>query len=153
MCSTHILNRSFKLRYRACLDSGFPYLTACDSQKSADLLSQGKRLIVLQDAAQYSSYSDGPYATLDGHSIAGVFPKFLADAASCEPGTTYRRVAVPGDAHQHHAGRGLHGGRGSTERRPRCWPPSRRVRRDYASVAAGQRVSSDAGHDAAGHHE
>lgn len=53
----------------------------------ADLLSQGKRLIVLQDAAQYSSYSDGACTTLGGHSIAAVFPKFLADAASCEPGT------------------------------------------------------------------
>lgn len=53
----------------------------------ADLLSQGKRLIVLQDAAQYSSYSDGAHTTLDGHSIADVFPKFLVDAASWEPGT------------------------------------------------------------------
>lgn len=57
------------------------------SSSYADLLSQGKRLIVLQDAEQYSSYSDGPYATLDGHSIADVFPQFLKDAAKGESGT------------------------------------------------------------------
>lgn len=115
-----------------------------------DLLSQGKQLIVLQDAAQYSSYSDGPYSTLDGHSIADVFPKFLADAGELRDGHTDRCVAVSGDAHQHHASRGLDGGR-DQQSDVLAAGHQAVVRRDYPAVAAGQRV--DAGHDAAGDHE
>lgn len=59
-----------------------------DMKQSIDALRNAKkRLIVLTDAQQYSTYSDGAYATLSGASIEQTFPAFLADASQKEAGS------------------------------------------------------------------
>ena len=50
------------------------------------LRAQKKRLIILTHADQYSTYSDGPYATLTPGSILATYPPFITDATTDESG-------------------------------------------------------------------
>ena len=54
-----------------------------DMSRSIDeLRQQKKRLILLQEAKQYTNYDEGAMKTLDGRSILETLPKFLKEAPS-----------------------------------------------------------------------